>query len=50
MDPVVAQIVTQGSDEPGPDGVPGQGVDAVVVVDVDVGGKHDPLQKNPGKK
>ncbi len=40
VDPVVAQVVAHGRDQPRPDGVPGQCVDPVVVVDVDVGNKQ----------
>ena len=36
MDPVVAEVNAQTSQYPGYGGVPGQGVEAVVGVDVDV--------------
>ena len=49
MDPVVAEVVAHRSDDPGPDGVPGQGVDPEVVVDVDVEGEQQSLGQNPAK-
>ncbi len=45
VDPVVAKVACDGCDDPGPDGVPRQGVDAVVLVDVDVGRRHHTLQQ-----
>jgi len=45
--PVVSDVVADGRNQPRPDGVPRQGVDPMVVVDVDVAGVQKALQKDP---
>ena len=47
VDPVVAEVYAHGGQEPGGGGVPGQGVEAVVLVDVDVGSAHAARHQHP---
>ena len=47
VDPVVAEVYAHGGEEPGGGGVPGQGVEAVVLVDVDVGRAHAARHQHP---
>lgn len=50
MDPVVTQVGPNSGDDPGPDGVPGQLVDAVVVVNVDVEPIKHTLRQHSGMR
>ena len=49
MDPVVAEVNAQTSQYPGDGGVPGQGVEAVVGVDVDVHWPYTAGHQHPDK-
>ena len=50
MHPIVAKVNADSSSKPGDGPVPGQSIQAVVVVDVQIPRKHKPRYKGPATK
>ena len=50
MHPVVAKVDAECGNDPGDSPVPGQGIDTVVVIDIQVARKHDAGDKGPEVK